>query len=195
MRSTEGVKNPTQWGALNVYAAIPREIVPSEIEFHAHVLGAYTRRKPFFEAGDGDDVFLSISAPDETQSAPAGFATLNISTHVRQGDWLGLSRLEYREKKRIWRQKLLDCAAIALPELREKKLFALCGTPSTWENYTLRSGVGGPPLSRRNANLRAQSVRTQFPNFYRVGDGVFPGQGTVACVLSGWNAWREISNL
>ena len=45
---------------------------------------------------------------------------------------------------------------------------------------------------KRTANLRAQSVRTRWPDLYQVGDETFPGQGTVACALSGFNAWREI---
>ncbi|RYG57678.1 hypothetical protein EON80_27985 [bacterium] len=150
---------------------------------------------PFIKPGLGDDIFLSLSHTGDENSAPNGWRALNVSTHVHWREWQGLSKLEYREMKKIWRDTLLKGVRIALPQLDEGRGFVITGTPSTWEHYTGRVGgnVGGAALTRRNANLRALPSRLGIENFHLVGDTTFPGQGTVACALSGFNAWRDIT--
>ena len=182
------------WGAVTLYAALREASVPADLPLHSQILTRYARTAPYLSAGAGDDVFLSLSPQGDESSAPQGFRTLNVSTHVRLKDWANLSKDEYRARKRSWRDKLLDGVRVALPDFDAGKGFVITGTPSSWENYTLRAGgsVGGAPLSRRNANLRALPSRVGLPDFRLVGDSTFPGQGTVACALSGYNAWRDL---
>ena len=182
------------WGAVTLYIALREAAIPADLPLHSQVLSRYAGAPPYLRAGAGDDVFLSLSPRGDSDSAPTGWRTLNVSTHVRLSDWNDLSRDEYRAKKKEWRDRLLDGARVALPDFDANKGFVITGTPSSWENYTLRAGgsVGGAPLSRRNANLRALPSRIGLPNFRLVGDSTFPGQGTVACALSGYNAWRDL---
>jgi hypothetical protein len=44
--------------------------------------------------------------------------------------------------------------------------------------------VGGPPVSRTNSNFLAVGSDVFGPGLWVVGDSVFPGQGTMAVVLS-----------
>jgi C-3',4' desaturase CrtD len=199
--STSQIKNAVSragegWGAVTLYCAIRDEGVPADFGLHAQVLTKYHPTPPCLKAGAGDDVFLSLSQRGDLSSAPQGWRTLNVSTHVRLKDWQNLSRLEYRALKGAWREKLLRGVRVALPDFDAARGFVISGTPSTWENYTLRrgGGVGGAALTRRNANLRALPSRLGIPGMHLVGDTTFPGQGTVACALSGFNAWREITN-
>ena len=182
------------WGAVTLYIALREEAVPDDLPLHCQVLSRYAATPPYITAGAGDDVFLSLSPRGDQTSAPRGWRTLNVSTHVRLSDWRNLSKDEYRAQKKIWRDRLLDGVRIALPNFDAGRGFVITGTPSSWENYTLRAGgsVGGAPLSRRNANLRALPSRVGLPDFRLVGDSTFPGQGTVACALSGYNAWRDL---
>ena len=182
------------WGAVTLYIALRDEAVPDDLPLHSQVLARYAATAPYVRAGAGDDVFLSLSPRGDQSSAPPGWRTLNVSTHVRLNDWKNLSKDEYRAQKKIWRDRLLESVRVALPDFDDGKGFVITGTPSSWENYTLRAGgsVGGAPLSRRNANLRALPSRIGLENFRLVGDSTFPGQGTVACALSGFNAWREM---
>jgi hypothetical protein len=54
--------------------------------------------------------------------------------------------------------------------------------------------VGGVRTGLWNSNLFGVApTDAGLPNFWMVGDTVFPGQGTMACALSGVNAWRDIS--
>ena len=182
------------WGAITLYIALRDESVPADLPLHSQVLTRYAATPPYIKAGAGDDVFLSLSPRGDELSAPPGWRTLNVSTHVRWSDWKNLSKEDYRAQKKLWRDRLLDGVRVALPDFDEGKGFVITGTPSSWENYTLRAGgsVGGAPLSRRNTNLRALPARIGLENFQLVGDSTFPGQGTVACALSGYNAWREL---
>ena len=181
------------WGAVTLYVALRDERVPDDLPLHLQVLTRYAQTPPYIRAGAGDDVFLSLSPRGDTDSAPKGWRALNVSTHVRLTDWANLSRDQYRAQKKMWRDRLLDGVRVALPDFDDGKGFVITGTPSSWEDYTLRAGgsVGGAPLSRRNANLRALPSRVGLEDFWLVGDSTFPGQGTVACALSGYNAWRD----
>ena len=183
----------TGWGAVTLYIALREQSVPAELPLHAQVLTRYQKTPPFYAPGMGDDVFLSLSPRDDESSAPRGWRTLNVSTHVGLADWENLSKAAYRAQKKEWRDRLLEGVRVALPDLDAGQGFIITGTPSSWENYTLRQSgsVGGAPLSRRNANLRALPSRVGLDNFRLVGDTTFPGQGTVACALSGFNAWRD----
>ena len=183
------------WGAVTLYIALREEAVPAGFPLHAQVLRRYRQTPPFYAPGAGDDVFLSLSMPGDNQSAPAGWRTLNVSTHVHLRDWTNLSKADYRARKKAIRAQMLDGVRVALPDFDAGKGFVMTGTPSSWEDYTLRSGgaVGGARLSRRNANLRALPSRVGLPDFRLVGDTTFPGQGTVACALSGYNAWRDLN--
>lgn len=185
------------WGAVTLYAAIRESALPADFPLHSQVLRKYHHTAPFLKAGSGDDVFLSLSMPGDENCAPLGWRSLNVSTHVRWQEWQQLSATEYRAKKKEWREKLLEDVRVVLLNFDEAKGFVITGTPSTWESYTLRAGgsVGGAPLTRRNANLRALPSRLGLPNFHLVGDTTFPGQGTVACALSGFNAWRDITQV
>ena len=182
------------WGAVTLYIALRETAVPDDLPLHSQILSRYAATPPYIKAGAGDDVFLSLSPRGDQSSAPQGWRTLNVSTHVRLSDWRDLSADEYRAQKKIWRDKLLDGVRVALPDFEAGKGFVITGTPSSWENYTRRKSgsVGGAPLSRRNANLRALPSRIGLPDFRLVGDSTFPGQGTVACALSGYNAWRDL---
>jgi C-3',4' desaturase CrtD len=183
-------RSDEQWGAVNLYCAVREEIVPTNATQHMQVLASYAARP-----GDGRDVFLSLSLHDDTLQAPTGWRALNVSTHTRLSDWENLSAVQYREQKSAWREKMLQAVRRALPNFDEGRKFVIVATPQSWHDYTSRhrGGVGGAPLTLRNANLFAAPQRLGIKNFWAVGDTTFPGQGTVACALSGINAWRDIT--
>jgi len=180
-----------QWGAVTLYIALREEAVPPDGLLHRQVLSDYGARP-----GDGRDVFLSLSLRDDHSQAPQGWRALNVSTHTRLSDWENLSPQAYREQKKMWRECMLQGVRQAIPNFDEHRKSVIEGTPKSWRDYTLRArgGVGGVPLSLRNANLWATPQRLGLENFWLVGDSTFPGQGTVACALSGINAWRDITN-
>jgi len=177
------------WGAVTLYLAVRDGEDFSGGAQHWQVLEDYEAR-----GGQGRDVFLSLSARGE-EAAPEGWRALNISTHTRLEEWRALPPAEYKARKLAWRARMLRVARRAIPDVEERRSFVIVGAPATWERYTSRAGgaVGGNPLRVGNANLFAAPSRTGLEGCWIVGDSMFPGQGTVACALSGLNAWRDLT--
>lgn len=147
---------------------------------------------PHCEAGA---FFVSFSLPDDLTKSPIGFRTVTISTHTNVDEWLGLSKENYNEKKKIVEEFILSEFDYAFPELHgANKLYPLSGTPDTFEFYTHRKNgfVGGIPHSIHSSLLFMTPNVTPFHNLYMVGDTVFPGQGTPAVVLGALNVVKRI---
>jgi C-3',4' desaturase CrtD len=178
-----------QWGAANLYLSVRDDSSWNDGAMHWQALEEYGAK-----AGEGRDVFLSLSARDDG-AAPEGWRALNISTHTPLEQWRSLSLSGYYVRKNEWRQKMLRVASRAIPDLEQKRKFIIAATPRTWRGYTRREegGVGGSRLRVGNANLFAPPSRTGLESCWIIGDSTFPGQGTVACALSGINAWRDIT--
>ncbi len=185
-------RGPQAWGAVTLYAAVREDVLPRDngaVWQHQQVLLDYQARP-----GDGRDVFVSLSSFGDVAQAPPGWRALTASTHTRLAEWDELSPQQYRIRKREWREKLLTGVRRLLPDFDDGRKFVVVGTPRTWQSYTQRQrgNVGGVPTTLANANLRALPQRLGLRNFWIAGDWTFPGQGTVACALSGINVWREI---
>jgi C-3',4' desaturase CrtD len=191
LKRVEEMRTRTQsgWGAVTLYAALRDEALPANAPLHHQVL-LDEKARP----GDGRDVFLSLSARDDENQAPRGWRTLTVSTHTHLDDWKDLSPHDYRTQKKRWREQMLEGVRHALPEFDAHSKFVIGGTPQTWNRFAGRASVGGVRLTPRNSNLRAFPSRLGVRNFWLCGDSVFPGQGTVACALSGLNVWRDITN-
>lgn len=99
--------------------------------------------------------------------------------------WLGASAQDYVRLKALWQEKALSLGEVLLPGLREAELL-FAATPLTYRRFVGRAWVGGYPQTHP---WRFPRVRV-LKNAFRVGEGVFPGQGIPAAVLSGFRAAR-----
>lgn len=179
------------WGAFTLYLGVRAEVIPDDAPLNHQVLLAYG--EPF---DDGNSAFLSLSEPDDRASAPPGCRTLNISTHTEVAPWWELSPEAYAARRAVIVERLLTAAERVFPKLREGIACLLPGTPRTFARYTgrARGMVGGLRTTLWNSNLFGIGSRDLgLPDFWLVGDTVFPGQGTPACALSGVNVWRGIT--
>ena len=91
----------------------------------------------------------------------------------------------------------LDALGRALPEAPARLVHAEFATPRSFARYTRRNrgAVGGPPVARRNSNFLAVSPDVLGPGLWVVGDSVFPGQGTMATVMSAIRVVERITGL
>jgi len=151
------------WGAFVVHGVLPFRAPPPYFRQNA-------REKPF--------AFLSLR-PEGEKTAFA------LSLHTPLALWEGLSREEYVALKARWGEMALSLGEALLPGLREAE-FLLFGTPRTYARFAGRAWVGGFPQTHP---FRFPRVRP-FPNVFRVGEGVFPGQSVPAAALSGLRAAR-----
>jgi C-3',4' desaturase CrtD len=178
------------WGAFTLYLGVRAEVIPNDTPLNHQVLLEYGA--PF---DDGNSAFLSLSDVDDRASAPPGRRTLNLSTHTEVSPWWELSPEDYAARRAAVVERLLTAAERVFPNLREGIECALPGTPRTFARYTGRAQgmVGGLRTTLWNSNLFGIGSRdVGLPDFWLVGDTVFPGQGTPACALSGINVWRDI---
>ena len=169
------------WSAFTGYLAIDRAAVPDDSPLFHQVLQNYDR-----PIHDGNNVLISLSPADDEGYGPSGIRIATMSTHTRPSEWFGRERKYDGEKKAEYIARMLAALRKALPEAPDRLLHAEFATPKSFLRYTRRreGAVGGPPVSRRNSNFLAVGSDVFGPGVWVVGDSVFPGQGTMAVVLS-----------
>ncbi len=168
-------------GAGVVCLGVPEEEVAGQ-EFTHHQLMQDTSAP----LGNGNNMFISVSAARDLESAPAGFRSVMISTHCDLQEWQELDAEAYHAKKTALGKRLVEFARRVYPNLATRPLVEEVGTPQTFERFTQRplGAVGGVRLTLQNANQRAVPHDIGVPGLWLAGDTTWPGLGTVACVVS-----------
>jgi C-3',4' desaturase CrtD len=167
-------------GAVVVFLGAPESEVADQLFTHHQLLQDYHR-----PLGNGNNMFISVSAPEDIESAPRGWRTVMISTHCNLTDWAGLNDEEYRRRKAEAGARLIQYARRVYPELGRNAVVSEVATPRTYERFTRRprGAVGGVRLTLGNSNQHALPHSLGMPGFWLAGDTTWPGLGTVACVL------------
>jgi C-3',4' desaturase CrtD len=169
-----------QGGAVVVFLGVPEAEVAGQPFTHHQLLQDYDR-----PLGDGNNMFISVSAPGDTASAPPGHRAVMISTHCDLEDWEGLDPAAYQARKRQAAGRLVAWARRVYPELGRRAVVCEAATPRTYERFTRRprGAVGGVRQTPDNSNQHALPYDVGVPGFWLAGDTTWPGLGTVACVL------------
>ncbi|MDB5351643.1 MAG: Ferredoxin--NADP reductase [Planctomycetota bacterium] len=170
-----------KWSAFTGYVAIRRVTIADDGPLFHQVLQDYE-----MPIHDGNNVLISLSAPGDDGYGPPDVRIATMSTHTAPGDWDGLDRDAYDAKKADYRGRLLWALDRALPGAIQSLVHAEFASPRSFARYTRRTSgaVGGPAVSRHNSNFLAVGSDVLGPGLWVVGDSVFPGQGTMAVVLS-----------
>jgi C-3',4' desaturase CrtD len=168
-----------QGGAVVVFLGVP-EVEVAEQSFTHHQLHDY--RRPL---GNGNNMFISVSAPGDTESAPPSCHAVMISTHCNLEEWEGLRPEDYQARKAAMGERLIELARRVYPELGRNAIVREVATPRTYERFTHRprGAVGGLRQTLANSNQNALPHDIGVPGFWLAGDTTWPGLGTVACVL------------
>lgn len=167
-------------GAIAVFLGVPEAEVTGQEFTHHQLLQDY--HAPL---GDGNNMFISVSAQADTVSAPPGHRAVMISTHTELADWQDITDGDYELRKAAVGDRLIGLARRVYPRLGEDPVVYQVGTPRSYEHFALRPGgaVGGARQTLDNSNQRAIPHDLGVPGFWLVGDSTWPGLGTVACVL------------
>jgi phytoene dehydrogenase-like protein len=168
-------------GAVVAFLGVPSAEVEGQDFTHHQLLQDY--RSPL---GDGNNMFISVSAPGDELSAPPGHRAVMISTHTSLKDWVGLDDDEYAHRKKEIGERLVGYAKRVYPTLGDRAVVFDVGTPRTYERFAWRpyGAVGGAHLTPRNANQFAVPHDLGGPGVWLVGDTTWPGLGTVASVVA-----------
>lgn len=169
-----------QGGAVVVFLGVPEREVAGQAFSHHQLLEDYAR-----PLGRGNNLFISVSAPGDAESAPPGYRAVMISTHWELADWEGLDAETYQARKAEAGARLVGLARRVYPELGAAAEVYEVATPRTYQRFTRRprGAVGGIRLRPDNANQNAVPHDIGLPGFWLAGDTTWPGLGTVACVL------------
>jgi len=167
-------------GAVVVFLGVPDDEVAGQPFTHHQLLQDYGA-----PLGNGNNMFISVSAPDDTASAPEGWRAVMISTHCDLSAWEGLSDAAYQVQKRALGECLIAYARRVYPQLGTEAFVTEIASPRTYTHFTARprGAVGGARQTRFNSNQFAVPHDIGVPGFWLAGDTTFPGLGTVACVL------------
>jgi phytoene dehydrogenase-like protein len=186
------LKSRAAWSAVTGYVAIARDAVPDDSPLFHHVLQSYDG-----PIHDGNNVLVSLSPPGDDGYGPPDVRVATLSTHTRPADWAELDRASHAARKAEFRARLLAALGRALPEAPARLWHLELGTPRSFARYTRRThgAVGGPPVARHNSNLLAVHPGVLGPGLWLVGDSVFPGQGTLATVLSAIRVVEQTSGV
>ena len=114
---------------------------------------------------------------DYKEPAPVGM--VRVTNLADPGFWRGADTAVYYKSKKIWRERSLEAAAWAAPDVRGDVVFSDVFTPRTIERYTGRANgaVYGSPVKLKNG-------RTPVERLYLIGtDQGF--LGIVGAMLSG----------
>ncbi|WP_226022790.1 phytoene desaturase family protein [Halomicrobium salinisoli] len=166
-------------GAVVVCLGVPAAEVDDREVTHHQILADY--HEPL---GDGNNVFVSVSAPGDDESAPPGHRAVMLSTHCEVEPWQDLEREAYERKKAAIGERLVSRARTVYPDLGTDPVVYEVGTPVTYEAFTNRprGAIGGYRQTLGNTNQRAVPQDVGVDGFYLAGDTTWPGLGTVACV-------------
>ncbi len=167
--------------AVVVFLGVPETEVCGQRLTHHQLLQDYDS-----PLGDGNNMFVSVSAPGDAVSAPAGHRAVMISTHTALESWADLDEDAYTLRKKEIGERLISYARRVYPTLGDRAVVVDVGTPRTYQRFGFRpnGAVGGPHLTPRNSNQFAIPHDLGGPGAWIVGDSTWPGLGTVACALA-----------
>ncbi len=178
------------WSAFTGYVAFDRTALADDGPLFHQVLQAY--EQPIH---DGNNVLISLSPPEDEGYGPRHCRVATMSTHTRPAHWQGMDRATYSEKKAHYQQRMLTALEQALPGAKQALVHAEFASPRSFQRYTRRTqgAVGGAPVARSNSNFLAVGSDVFGPGLWVVGDSVFPGQGTMATVISAIRVVEQIT--
>jgi C-3',4' desaturase CrtD len=167
-------------GAIVVFLGVPDAEVAEQPFTHHQLLQSYSA-----PLGCGNNMFISVSAAGDVDSAPPGHRAVMVSTHCELSSWEHLGQQAYERRKQEAGAQLIALARRVYPSLAERPIVYAIATPRTYERYTQRprGAVGGIRQTLSNSNQHAVPHELGPPGFWLAGDTTWPGLGTVACVL------------
>lgn len=130
----------------------------------------------------GNTCMISIPSVWDAQLAPAAHHVIHAYTLEPYAGWE--RNIHYAEQKRDRAQPLFRALEKVIPDLRDRIVLELIGTPLTHARYLRRhQGTYGPAIAVGQGTF--PSCHTPIKGLYRVGDSTLPGIGIPAVTASG----------
>ena len=142
-------------------------------------------------------MFCSASSLQENDRAPFGSQTLTISTHIPMTKFLALPEDQQGVYIDKVHNRMRETLQLRCPDWSEQVYFALTASRTTFERFTLAPKVWSAAFLKTKGwhHYKHLAPKLIAPNFYLVGDSVFPGQSTLATATGGHriaeSIWRR----
>jgi carotene isomerase len=130
----------------------------------------------------GNTCMISIPSVWDATLAPAGHHVVHAYTLEPFAGWERNDNYEQHKKAKA--QSLYRALAKVIPDIKERVVLELIGTPLTHAHYLRRyQGTYGPAIAADKGMF--PSTHTPIAGLYRVGDSTIPGIGVPAVAASG----------
>ncbi|NET72301.1 MAG: FAD-dependent oxidoreductase [Sphaerospermopsis sp. SIO1G2] len=130
----------------------------------------------------GNTCMISIPSVWDSTLAPPGHHVVHAYTLEPFAGWERDDNYEIRKQEKA--QNLYRALARVIPDIRERVVLELIGTPLTHASYLRRyQGTYGPAIAADKGMF--PSMYTPIQGLYRVGDSTLPGIGVPAVAASG----------
>ncbi|MBD2200894.1 MULTISPECIES: phytoene desaturase family protein [Calothrix] len=130
----------------------------------------------------GNTCMISIPSVWDGNLAPVGHHVVHAYTLEPYSGWI--RNQDYEAKKREKAQILYRALEKVIPDIRQRVVVELIGTPLTHAHYLRRyQGSYGPAIAADKGMF--PSTHTPIQGLYRVGDSTIPGIGVPAVAASG----------
>ncbi|MEM9162406.1 MAG: NAD(P)/FAD-dependent oxidoreductase [Cyanobacteria bacterium P01_F01_bin.4] len=134
----------------------------------------------------GNTCMISIPTVLDPSLAPGGHHVIHAYTLEPWDDWQKDERnsKQYVEKKRQKAEPLFRALEKVIPDVRDRIVVELIGTPLTHQRFLRRyQGTYGPAIAAGQGLF--PGCKTPINGLYRVGDSTLPGIGVPAVAASG----------
>jgi len=143
-------------------------------------------------------VFISIPSAVDSSAAPEGYACMHAYLPATEpyDEWEGLDRRsqEYKQKKAERAAPLWRALERVVPDIRDRTVVDLVGTPLTHERFLRKHrGTYGPAYVAGKQSY--PSPLTPLQNLWCVGDSTFPGIGVPAVAGNGAGVANSIASV
>lgn len=130
----------------------------------------------------GTTCMISIPTVWDASLAPAGHHVIHAYTLESYAGWQ--RDATYADRKQERAQPLFRAIERVIPDVRDRIVLELIGTPLTHAHYLRRhQGTYGPAIAANHGMF--PGPRTPIAGLYRVGDSTTPGIGVPAVAASG----------
>lgn len=130
----------------------------------------------------GNTCMISIPSVWDGDLAPEGHHVVHAYTLESYTDWK--RDRDYQARKQEKAQTLYRALERVIPDIRDRVVLELIGTPLTHAHYLRRyQGTYGPAISAEKGTFPGN--QTPIQGLYRVGDSTMPGIGVPAVAASG----------
>lgn len=130
----------------------------------------------------GNTCMISIPSVWDASLAPPGHHVVHAYTLEAHENWQRDNNYQERKKERS--QSLYRALERVIPDIRQRVVLELIGTPLTHAHYLRRyQGTYGAAIAANQGMF--PSTHTPISGLYRVGDSTMPGIGVPAVAASG----------